>query len=214
MSNGQIIYLSVLLTSWMISIWCRKSDSSIRIFPWLLSFSIITEVIVNILYQVYHANYNLIYHIYLPIEYFFLAIYFIRTNNKKLIKKIILVSVPFYVLISLFVSLRVTPLNQHPGLSFNIEGILLITWSILTLFSVDVNPVVSINKQPVFWICFGLLLFHAGIFFFNFVYAYISTRESEMANELHQLVIKNLNYCLYIFFSVAFLCSERMPIST
>ena len=214
MSNGQIIYLFLLISSWFISIWCKKNDPAIRIFPWLLSVSLLTELIVNILYHVYHTEYNFIYHIYLPIDYCFLAIYFIKTNNKKWIKHLILVSILLYAILSVFISYSVTPLNQHPGLSFNIEGALLITWSILTLFSVDVNPAVSISKQPVFWICFGLLLFHAGIFFFNFVYAYIDTHKSDMANELHQLVIKNLNYCLYIFFSVAFLCSERMPKST
>lgn len=210
MSINQIIYLLLLSISLLVSVWCRKSDAALRIFPVLLLLSLVTEIVVSIRYHHFHKDYNFIYHAYLPLEYSLTAVYFYRQSTKKLTKKLIFWSIALYVIVSGLISLFVTPLTEHPGLSFNLEGVLLITWSLLALFSVEVNPVIPIVRLPVFWICLGLLTFHSGIFFFNFIYSYISETHTVLAEELHQLVIKNLNYLLYFFILIAFLCSERI----
>lgn len=210
MSVYQIIYLTLLSICLLLSLFTYKADNSLKIFPSLLGLSLTTEILVDILYFIleYKKEYNIIYHIYIPIEYAFISYFFYLNNNK--IKKYIEISIPLFILISGLISGIVISITDFPGLNFNLSGLLLILWSVITLFSVPPTANISITKLPVFWICIGILVFHAGIFFFNGVYEYIQQKNSLLAQQLHRLTIKSLNYIMYICFSIAFICSHRM----
>lgn len=212
MSIYQILYLSFLTVSFAICLYAYPSferNRSFKVLAVLLGFSVVTELIVNVLRYIYGykiSDYLFIYHLYIPLEYALLAYFFYLNNNQK-VKKIIMLSIPTFILASFFISLKIITLKEHPGLNFNLSGVLLITWSLITLFSLQPDATVSYTRLPVFWICMGILIFHAGIFFFNTIYNDLLEQNSELAQSLHRLTIKCLNYILYICFSIAFLCS-------
>lgn len=212
MSLSQISYLFLLSICLILSIFCHKSDKSLNIFPLLLGVSLIVEIAVDVMYFLLNCKneYNIIYHIYIPIEYTILAYYFYLNNKDQIVKKFIILSVPLFVLASSVLSISVISTTEFPGLNFNFSGILLIIWSLITLFSIPPVNNQNITRIPVFWICVGILIFHPGIFFFNGVYEYIQHKNSSLAQQLHLLIIKSLNYILYLCFIVAFLCSQRM----
>lgn len=215
MSVYQIFYLIFLTSSLAICLYSSPSfehNKSLKVFPILLFFSVFTEAFVNILRYVFNysiSSYQFIYHLYIPIEYTLLS-YFFYLNNNAQVRKYIMYSVPFYILVSGLLSLKIITFANYPGLNFNLEGVLLIAWSLITLFSVQPSATISIIKLPVFWICLGILIFHAGIFFFNNVYDELLQQNSVLAQNLHRLIIKSLNYILYICFSIAFICSNQM----
>jgi hypothetical protein len=213
MSIYQILYLAFLTSSLAISLYCYPSfqqNRSLKIFPFLLATSLLTEIVVNILHFVFHQNFLFMYHFYIPVEYAFLAYFFYLNSGHPTLRRIILFSIPAYLLVSIYISLKVSPINTHPGLNFNLEGILLILWSLITLLNVNPTGNLPIVRLPVFWICLGILIFHCGIFFFNGVYNYLLENDSQLAKQLHKLIIKNLNYLLYICFSTGFICSKQM----
>jgi len=211
MSIYQVIYLTLLILCLLISLFTYKQSKSLKIFPLLLCLSLITEITVDFMYFLlnYDNEYNIIYHIYIPLEYSFLS-YFFYLNNSHQVKKYIEVSIPLFILASGLISGFVISITDFPGLNFNLAGTLLILWSVITLFSVQPTANVSITSLPVFWICIGILVFHTGIFFFNGVYEHIQQKNSLLAQQLHRLTIKSLNYIMYICFSIAFICSHRM----
>lgn len=208
----QIIYLLLLTASWMLSFYLCDLTSNMKVFPILLSLSWIVEITVSILYYFFclKREYNILYHLYIPLEYTILAYFFYLSFNNLKIRKYILYSIPLYVIGSFIISFGVSSIYAHPGLNFNIEGVLLIIWSLIALFTVEPKHEMPLVKMPIFWICLGILIFHSGIFFFNGVFNYILKTNSPLAKYLFQLIIKNLNYTLYICFLIGFICSNRM----
>jgi hypothetical protein len=206
----QILYLASISISLVLSIWCYKGEKSLKVFPYLLSLSLVTEIIVDICYFILDIDYHVFYHIYTPLEYFLFALYFYIYHKSKIAKTLIVVSIIIFTLLSIFISNEIININVHPGLNDNVEGFFLIILSSFTLLTINFNPKISIMNLPVFWICLAILIFHSGVFLFNGLYNYLVTKKSEIAQPLHQIIIKNFNYLLYILFSIAFICSNRM----
>jgi hypothetical protein len=176
----------------------------------LLPVALLTEIVYHTYKLLYKVKYIFIYHAYIPFEYAMLAYFFYVNSSSGVFKKFIFYSVPAFVLSSAYISIYVVYLDKLPVLNFNFEGILLICWSLITLFSIQPTANLSITRLPVFWVCVGILIFHPGIFLFNGVYDHIRRRNPVLADELHQLTNLNLNCIMYICFSIAFICSNRM----
>lgn len=213
MSVYQIVYLAFLSTSFGISLYVYPSfgsNKSFRLFPILLGLSLLTETVVNILHYGFGTNYTFIYHLYLPAEYLILAYFFYLNTLNSTVRQAIFLSAPVYVVISLLISIKIIALDNYPGLNFNLEGILLVTWSLITLFTIPPTEAVPITRLPLFWICVGVLVFHVGIFSFNGIYNYLRVKNPGLTIQLHRLTIKGLNYTLYSCFSLAFICSHQM----
>jgi hypothetical protein len=215
MRLGYLFYLVLLVGAWWLSIRCRKSDPALRYFPYLMTLTLLTEGSMAFVYFVLHRPAPLVaYHLYQPASYCLYALFFADYLHEPWKRGAVLATIPVYVLSSTLISWRVTGTDLYPGLNYNIEGLLLITLSVITLFSLRVEATVSILRLPVFWICCGLLVFHAGIFFFNFLFPRLLVNNHALARRLQDLLIQNLNYLLYLSFSVAFLCSNRIMKST
>lgn len=139
-------------------------------------------------------------------EYTLYSIFFIKSFDNKLIKKCIQYSIPIFILLSLYLSIGIFGLSSFVGFNDNLEGILLIVWSIVLILNLPFNYEYGIHKNPYFYVCLALITFHSGIFFFNFVYSKLYLNDKENAENLFQIIIKGLNYILYILFSIAILC--------
>lgn len=209
MSIGKTIYLFLLGVCCALALNRRNSGPGLRVMPYLFFASFATEIIVLIFFNLLHKPYLWIYHLYIPIEFSLYSIYFLLVTQSAFQRRIIQLAVVAFILVSLSYSWKVN-FEGFPGLIYNLEGLFLIWWSITQLFTINISMDVPIIRLPVFWICFGILLFHSGIFFVNFVYNHLSVNRVGLAKQLNQLIITNLNCLLYIFFVVAFLCPIRM----
>jgi len=208
MDNIKLIYFGFLLFSFFLSLIASiKKDTSLRIFSILLFLSILAEILVYTFHK-NKLNYNLIYHLYVPIEYALISIYFILLTKNKTIKSIIKWSIPLYIAICIVISIH-NSFQKHPGLQINLEGLLLITWSIITLFSIEVKINTIITSLPIFWICVALLIYHSGIFTFTGIYNYILENKTSLGSKLNLYILQLSNYLLYICLSIAFICSLR-----
>lgn len=212
MSKYQLFYLLLLSASFLTSVYCWKSHRSLYIFPYLLGISLLAEGCVDIMYFSLNLKkeYNIIYHVYIPVEYAILAYFFYLNIPGKKVGYGIALSVPLFLLASICLSIYAVPITEHPGLNFNLSGTLLIIWSLVALLNIQPVMNFSIGATPIFWIAVGVLVFHSGIFFFNSTFRHIQVRNQLLAQELFTLIIKGLNYFLYFCFIIAFVCSQRM----
>jgi hypothetical protein len=173
-----------------------------------------TELLVSVLYYVFQQRetvFHTIYHIYLPIEYTFLAYFFYLVNQESKIRHFALISIPVFIIFSLIVSVFSSYFRQYPGMNANAEGVLLILWSLYTLFSLNPNEnfKIPILQLPLFWICMGILVFHSGTFFYNGLINSILDKQPDLVKFLNYAIAKALNYFLYISFSIGFLYSNK-----
>jgi hypothetical protein len=205
----RIIYFCFLLISFILSVFCYKNEKSLYVFPFLIAAALIAEFFSLFFFKL-KLDYNIVYHIYLPIEYSLLALYFYLNINKKTIKKIILISIPLFIIISLFFSLEIVSIQKFPNFQTNIEGLLLIIWATINIFSIEIKANLNIAKLPVFWICVAVLVYNCGIFSYIGVYNYICESRPSLTLDLKFYILNLLNYIFYTLISIAFLCSQKM----
>jgi hypothetical protein len=208
MSSNILIYYGLMFAAFCICLHACKTETKLRTLALLLFFSIIAESVVEIC-KFHKLNHRFVYHIYIPLEYIFLSFFLKSQAVSKRIKQIIAVSIPVYILLAIFLSFYIIDLSAFPGIHFNIEGLLLIFFVSIVFFNVEVSSDHSIFRLPFFWIAIGLLLFHSGLFFFNGVYNHLLRSKSDSAAFLQKIVNTNLNYLLYLFWIIGFLCSIR-----
>lgn len=205
---AHIAYYFFMSIALMCSMRFSGKEARFIILSVLLSLSIITEITVDNL-KSFGKDHRLIYHVYIPIEYFLLALFFSKQNIIKHAKNAILISIPIFVLISLFISIFVIAPPQFPGLQFNIEGLFLIVVSLFILLTVELDSLKPFYQFSIFWICSGVILFHAGLFLFNGAYNYLLSNETREAKRLHILINTTLQYLLYLFWIIGFLCPQH-----
>lgn len=208
MVNFKFLYYLLLIICFAISFLSnRKADKSMIVFPILLSLSIVVEGLAY-LFHLYKIQFNVIYHIYVPIEYALIAAYFYMNNMNPRIRKIILYSIPAYFVISVVYS-SIGSFQKHPGLQINLEGLLLIVWAIFSLFSIEAKEGNKIHALPIFWVCIGVLIYHSGIFTYTGIYNYIIEQKTSLGGKLNIYILHISNYILYICWSIAFICSHQ-----
>lgn len=203
-----LIILTIAFTTYML---CAKSHYSLKIIPYILGITLATEAFVNLYYYFKgKLDFIPIYHLFIPLEYSLLCIFFSKNIQNHLIRKLLIRSIFVFLIVSLSLSWYVIGLQKFPGHNYNIEGVLLCGWSIITLFHLEINTEEPIYKLPIFWICLGILVFHLGIFTLNGVYNKILVTNREVFNKLRLIVEKSLNIFLYSCYFISALCSHRM----
>lgn len=192
----------------IISIFSYKNERSLYVFPYLLSVSLLAELSTLLLLKL-KLEYNIIYHFYIPLEYCLWSFYFYLVIKNSILKRIILYSIPTFVIISVVFSLEVVQIQKYPNFQTNIEGILLIIWATYTIFNIEVKANLNIARLPVFWICVAALVYNCGIFSYIGAYNYICESRPGLTNDLKFYILNLLNYFLYTLLSIAFICSQK-----
>lgn len=211
MNFYNLLYLFLLGVSFALSLWCVKNDKTFWLLSTLLGLSILTELAVYFMYFVleWKPQFFAVYHIYIPLEYTLLSYFLTQYISSTAAKRLIFISIPIFIIGSLSITILTGPFI-FPGSNLNAEGILIIVWTMVALFSIKPISDTPIFRLPIFWISVGLLVYYAGGFFFNFTYQYLQETESALARVLNGIINKGLNYILYTFMIIAFLCSNHL----
>lgn len=208
MPTSLLVYYGLMILAFFVSIPAGRQDRRLKLLTLLLFFSIVTELVVE-LCKYYNISHRFIYHIYIPLEYLMLCLFIQTQYVSKIIKRMVLATIPLYVFLAAFFSLFILPPPYFPSIQFNIAGLFIILLVITVLFNLKIKDNYSIFRLPFFWIAIGLLLFHSGLFLFNGVYNFLLKTKSDSAAHLQKIVNTNLNYLLYLFWITGFLCSIR-----
>jgi hypothetical protein len=208
MDISTIIYFGILFFAFIISIFVKKRENSMRIFPFLLFTSLIAEILAHLSLSK-EVNY-LFYHLYAPIDYIFWAFYFYFTIKIRIVKKAIIVSIPVFIIICILCSLKYITFTEYPNFQLNIEGLLLVIWSVIAIFNIEYDEDVRIISKPVFWICVSLLIYNCVTFSFIGFRGYIEENKKDLVEIMMLFLLKIPNYLLYLGLSVAFICSHKI----
>lgn len=180
----------------------------VRLLVALLSFSILTELAVEIIGKE-TTGYFFLYHIFIVIEYIFITLILRRWIINTWVKKIMLVSVYVFCFVSFFISLYVQDFSLFPSINANVEGLLMITWCIITFFSITPLENTPIYKLPVFWITLAFFIYFSGTLSINGVYNYLLLKEGATAKKIYSIFNSVSNYVLYILLTIGILCHNQ-----
>lgn len=204
-----IYYILFTLATYLSFKATKKNLRGLNYLRILLVTGLLNELIIDFLR---HSGmpFNYMYHIYIPIEFVLLSLFFKISTNSTLLQKSILLLIPVYFLAAISFSFFLFSLHEYPGALYNLESTLLIVWAVLTLFNLEVQENLRLTQIPLFWISAGVIILYSGIFFYNAVYNYLLQEKSELAKSLRLIINMNFNYLFYIFWSYAFACSIRL----
>jgi hypothetical protein len=202
-------YITLMFIAFLLSVYTwKKFDRKVIYIVIVLLLALIAEFIVIILKK-QKIPYVFIYHFYIPVEYTLFSLFFrTKTVNKK-IDRLILYSIPLYLVTSIILSFFFYHFKEYPSLNFNIEGFLIIIWSVWLLNSFDEFEETSIFMKPALWLCMGLIVFYAGNFIFNAYYNHLKDTNRVLAENLTTYLNNVLNIFLYITMSISFICTWK-----
>lgn len=209
MNYFQVVYFILLTTSLIISFW-KVGRTSLKIFPYLLLLSLITEIINIILYRKFKNQIieNIIYQIYIPIEFILLSIFFYSNTQNLKFKVFIKVSVFAYLITDLIVGYKLSFII-FPGHILNLEGLFISIMSANLLLNLPINVKKPVFYVPFLWVGLGLLLYYSSTFIYNGLYNYLLINKPQIHNLLYNVMMKVPNYLLYILLSIGFLCQQQ-----
>ncbi len=209
MTFERYLYYILLVIAFVLLCINSKKDKTLLVICWLLFFSIITESISDYFRYFAEMKRYTPYHFYIPIEYSLVTLYFSRLVQTSWLKKLLIVSMPFFILFSIVISIYLQGINEFPSWQYNIEGTLIIIWCVISLFNLPLNPDVNIFKTFQFWFCIAFMLLFSGQFFMNGLFNSLKDTNPGITNKLIFIVYYILNYLFYTLIIFGLLCSRR-----
>lgn len=208
-TTTDIIYYSFYILCLFFSFIKTSGIKGIILLRLVLVLGLANELWVELM-QYLGKEENFSHFIYIPAEYILLCFFYAKQVNKKLLGKLIVFSIPFYLLSVSLIAFKIYAFRSYPSIIYNIGCILSVIWLTLVLFNLEIVDGLSITRVPAFWIISGLLIFYAGVYFFNTAYSFFLADDKTIAQNLRIYINLGLNIILYSFWTYAFICSAKM----
>jgi len=143
----------------------KKSDRALKLFCVYVFFSTIIQLL-SLVLSLNHTNNMLLLHIYCPMGFLLLALFYQRLLNKAVNKAWLPALGLVYVVFSLLNSIFLQNIFTFNSNALTVESILVIIITLFT-FLVSLNRsslslVVKTNLNTIGWINSGLLLYHTS----------------------------------------------------
>lgn len=205
------VYLGILtLTTVLGAIRFRTLDKGGRVICLLLVLTLISESIAYLLAFKTGSN-IIVYHIYNPIEFFLLSLYFNFTIDIFRRKHVGIYIGFFALLMGVLNSLYIQPITEFNTYYLLFEGLCIISISLFSFYQLMLKDTyTSPVADPHFRISF-LLLFYWCITFISWgVYEMVDTAKS---NYIIGLILWTANIIFYLGVAIVFLLYKRKPVA-
>jgi len=190
----------------------KKYHKALYILLGLMGLGLLVELIVNINIHVFNLkNENYIYNLYIPLEYLFYASFFYYINTNKLIKKVIKLTIPLFI-ISVLLILKNNPVAEGKFLSnvYILGGILTVSLSFWSLFILKPIKHLKFNKHPLFWFCTAFIVFYTCILPFSIFQFDLERKNIELFIKASHFLRKGANIIFYILLLIGFIFSDKL----
>ena len=159
--------------------------------------------------QANRTNNLFIYHLLVPIQYIFHSFIFYYYIESNKIKKIILFSIPVVIVTAIFLTFSIQPIEKYNSYVIVITSFFTCAWILIYYRQLFIQlTIINIEKEPLFWISTGLLVYSLGNFFVEGLMKELIEHSMEMAKWYYYNVYMLLLSFLYIMFIIAFLCRD------
>ncbi len=179
-----------------------------RIYFWfipIIIFAITVQASQDILKQQNISGYDFVFHIYQPVEYSLLALFYYQLINNGMVKKLILFSIPVVLLFSVvYYSVGNGVFYGGDFIDFCVCAFFINVWVVIFFFELlrsDEN--MHLVHYPAFWVNAGNLLFYGGCLMVMGVYFSVLGTDPGTANQLLK-VNHYLNLVLYSLYIIGF----------
>jgi hypothetical protein len=165
MDNQYYVYLLLLF---LISIAgvarYKKLSPAFKTLTTLIIATFISETIKKIIGKIFH-NSMPVAHLWAIMEYAFFSFVYYRLLEDRLVKKAIIASVFFMLLLEIVNFSFFETLLQFPSLILNVSQFIYVLYSLLLFRQMLLNPAEeSLFKQSVFWFNLDMLLYCTAMF--------------------------------------------------
>ncbi len=139
----------------------RRFNSELKIL--VAFFALVVLVEAYCLYQAYNfGNTMWIFRFYTPVEYSFLVLVFSFWQKRAFLRKMLLYSIPLFVLICLGSESFLETSNNFNNFTASLESVLLVAISAFTLLGINQEDKGNILRDPRLWVGTAVLVYFAG----------------------------------------------------
>ncbi len=205
-----LYYLLVLGSLVILLFKVKKLDKRLRVFIPLLLLSLLVEG-VRFVFSDDNIVAQFLFSIYTPVEYLLLCLFITSILDSKYKRRLILISIPFFMMLSFIVQFKVESTNYfYKYLDVLVESPLILTWTLFYFFQLfSDDETFDFTSNPLFWISVGNLLFYSASFFSYGFGSYFQNMKQYDFGEAVRWIARTLNIFLYIFYIIGFLCSGQ-----
>ncbi len=139
----------------------RRFNSELKIL--VAYFALVVLVEAYCLYQAYNSGNTMwIFRFYTPIEYSFLVLVFSFWQKRAFLRRMLLYSIPLFVLIYLGSESFLETSNNFDNFTASLESVLLVGISAFTLLGINQEDKGNILRDPRFWVGTAVLIYFSG----------------------------------------------------
>jgi hypothetical protein len=149
-----------------------------------------------------------VFHISTPLEYAILGMLFRGVLVNTTLKKIIALSIPFFVVLSILFAAFIQKPDANNSDIIIIESVMLIFLSLFFLREVLLlQQVPDLHRFPMFWICVAILFYYIGNLIVEGMLNYLIRHSMELARRAYR-VAAIFKYLLFILFIIGAFCNK------
>ena len=150
-----------------------------------------------------------LYHLYVPVLYSLVAFIYSKAIGTAWKKKVIAWSIPAFWLLAVYFSVFIQKVNVVNTYTTMIVSILIVMLSLSYYYELlQKEGAQSLVRDPLFWISTANLIFYAGVFLLMGSLNYLMKEMPVLSKKL-MVINYFLNYILYSFYSIGFLCTTQ-----
>lgn len=206
------IYFAMFI-GYAVGVWTWHKAINLRAIPLLLLVTFVAQMFMHY-WAVTYKNNALIAHIFNPIQFTFLMLFFYQNLKGRLEKKAMFYLAAVMLLYGLTNTFFLQDTKTFPSNFLIVSNLLLILLSVnLFLQKLDsVSTKVNIFKEPVFLISLGILTFNIFSFIFFLLNNYMMDNNISSKNLFYTLLFSNILY--YSLLLIALIFSLKNSINT
>jgi|SRR5579859_296046 len=187
----------------------RKEEYYQRIVIIYLILLLLTDVASVYLVKVVGLRNNLfLFHLSTPLDYTLLALLYRSVIINRTVKKILTISIPVFIGLSIFLSIFVQKINENNSYAIVAESLLMIFLSLFYLREVLLfQQATVLLRFPLFWISVGVLFFFIGSLLIEGMLNYLMSKSMDLARRAFRIgyIFK---YLLCILFIIGAFCNS------
>jgi len=153
-----------------------------------------------------------IFHIFTPLEYVLLALFYRDIIVNSRVKKIISYSIPIFILLAILFSVFIQKPDTSNSTVIMIESVIVIFLSLFFLREVLLLQHATIlYRFPLFWISVGILFYFTGNMIIEGLLNYMISHSMQLARRVYHIghVFK---YLLFLLFIIGAYCNRFVPL--
>lgn len=204
------IYLTIVCFAMVIGlIQFPKLDKASKILVFYLAATFLTEGTASILAIFYKTNNLFLYHIYSPLQFLLISLYYSYSAGRSSAQKWGWIIGSLGIVISILNSIYLQPLQELNTHFVVLESFLIIGMSLLAFYRLLISDDISIFKMPHFWFSSIFLVFWSFTFFYWLVGAFIFRAMPGNTMWL-KMMIWFINIITYFAIATVFLSYKKM----